>query len=164
MFHVERERWDRRRRAGTALAEARLNPDAETRREVREVAEIDITSPTTWAQILKRQDVAVDRVASRLPQFEGLTLADRRVVIGLLRYDGYLARQERERERVRRLRHVPIPSRLDPLRVPGLSREVAESLARARPRTLAEAERLPGMTPAAVAIIAGWLAVAGKQQ
>ena len=164
MFHVERERWDRRRRAGTALAEARLNPDAETRREVREVAEIDITSPTTWAQILKRQDVAVDRVASRLPQFEGLTPADRRVVIGLLRYDGYLARQERERERVRRLRHVPIPSRLDPLTVPGLSREVAESLALARPRTLAEAERLPGMTPAAVAIIAGWLAVAGKQR
>jgi tRNA U34 5-carboxymethylaminomethyl modifying enzyme MnmG/GidA len=37
-------------------------------------------------------------------------------------------------------------------------------LALARPRTLAEAERLPGMTPAAVAIIAGWLAVAGKQR
>ncbi len=164
MFHVERERWDRRRRAGAALAGARLNPDAATRKVVREVADIDFSSPTTWAQILKRQDVAVDRVASRLPHFEGLTPAERRVVIGLLRYDGYLARQERERERVRRLRHIPIPPRLDPHAVPGLSREVAESLARERPPTLADAERLPGMTPAAVAIIAGWLAAAGKER
>jgi tRNA uridine 5-carboxymethylaminomethyl modification enzyme len=164
MFHVERERWDRRRRAGAALAEARLNPDEGTRRVVRDVAGVDFTSPTTWAQILKRQDVAVDRVAEQLPQFEGLTPAERRVVVGLLRYDGYLARQERERERVRRLGHIPIPPRLDPHTVPGLSREVAESLARERPRTLADVERLPGMTPAAVAIIAGWLAAAGKDQ
>lgn len=164
VFHVERERWDRRRRAGVALTEARLNPDAETRSAIREVAGVDITSPTTWAQILRRQDVAVDRVAEQLPQFEGLTPAERRVVVGLLRYDGYLARQERERERVRRLGHIPIPPRFDPHTVPGLSREVAESLARERPRTLADAERLPGMTPAAVAIVAGWLATAGKDQ
>jgi tRNA uridine 5-carboxymethylaminomethyl modification enzyme len=163
MFHVERERWDRRRRAGLALAAARLNPDAETRELVREAAGIDFTSPTTWAQILKRQDIAVDRVAARLPQFNGLTPGDRKVVIGLLRYDGYLARQERERDRVRRLRHIPIPARFNPHTVPGLSREVVESLAQAQPRTLAEAERLPGMTPAAVAIIAGWLAAAGRQ-
>ncbi len=163
MFHVERERWERRRRAGEALGEARLNPDAATRALVRKIADIDVTSPTTWAQILRRQDVAADRVARHLPELRDLTAADRRVVVGLLRYDGYLARHERERERVRRLRHVAIPDRLDPRDVPGLSREVVESLATARPHTLADAERLPGMTPAAVAILAGWLAAAGKE-
>jgi len=44
-----------------------------------------------------------------------------------------------------------------------LSREVAEALVAARPKTLAEAERLPGMTPAAMAILAGRLAAAGKK-
>jgi tRNA uridine 5-carboxymethylaminomethyl modification enzyme len=163
MFHVERERWTRRREAGAALGRARLNPDTATRALVREVADIDLTAPTTWAQILKRQDVAADHVAAHLPQFDGLSLEDRRVVVGLLRYDGYLARHERERERVRRLRHIPIPAHLEPGGVPGLSREVAEALAAARPPTLADAERLPGMTPAAVAILAGWLASSGRE-
>ncbi len=158
MFHVERNRWSRRREAGAALARARLNPDAATRAVVREVAGVDLGAPTTWAQILKRQDVDPDRVTAKLPQLEGLTAEDRRAVVGTLRYDGYLARHERERDRVRRLRHISIPARLDPHQIPGLSREVAETLELAQPPTLADAERLPGMTPAAVAILAGWLA------
>ena len=73
----------------------------------------------------------------------------------ILRYDGYLIRQERERDRLRRLRNTPIPTDLDPSTVPGLSREAAETMARDQPRTLADAERLPGMTPAALAALAG---------
>ena len=163
MFHVDRERWERRRRAGESLGTARLNPDAETRARVREIANIEIAAPTTWARILRRQDVSVERVAEQLPELRALSIADRRVVVGLLRYDGYLARHERERERVLRLRHVQLPDDLDPGEVPGLSREVAEALVAARPKTLAEAERLPGMTPAAMAILAGRLAAAGKK-
>jgi tRNA uridine 5-carboxymethylaminomethyl modification enzyme len=56
---------------------------------------------------------------------------------------------------VRRLRHLLIPKNLDPCTIPGLSREVTDLLERHRPRTIADAERLPGMTPAAVAILVG---------
>jgi tRNA uridine 5-carboxymethylaminomethyl modification enzyme len=157
-FHVERERWSRRRRARAALENDRINPDTETRTRVRDVAGVDISAPTTWAKILRRQDVNVDRVAAELEALEGLDGNDRRVVIGLLRYDGYLARQERERERVRRLRHIEIPADVDLASWPGVSREVGEALRREKPRTLADAERLPGMTPAALAILAGRLA------
>ncbi|MCK5376117.1 MAG: tRNA uridine-5-carboxymethylaminomethyl(34) synthesis enzyme MnmG, partial [Acidobacteria bacterium] len=86
---------------------------------------------------------------------------DRRIVIGRLRYDGYLARQERERARLRRLRHVEIPADLNASAIPGLSREVAEALSREQPRTLADAERVAGMTPAALALLAGRLAHRG---
>ena len=164
MFHVERKRWERRRRAGADLGEMRLNPDAETRALVREIAEIDLAGPTTWAQVLRRQDIDVERVAARLHGLRELSASDRRVVVGLLRYDGYVARHERERARVRRLRHVTLPDPLNPADIPGLSCEVAEALEALRPSTLAEAERVPGMTPAAVAILAGWLASAGKPQ
>jgi len=164
MFHVERKRWERRRRAGADLGEMRLNPDAETRALVREIAEIDLAGPTTWAQILRRQDIDVERVAAQLHGLRELSASDRRVVVGLLRYDGYVARHERERARARRLRHVTLPDPLNPSDIPGLSCEVAEALEALRPRTLADAERVPGMTPAAVAILAGWLASAGKPQ
>ncbi len=163
-FHVERERWSRRQRARTALENDHIRPDAETRARVREVAGVEISAPTTWAKILRRQDVDVDRVGAALEAFAGLGRDDCRVVIGLLRYDGYLARQEKERERVRRLRDIPIPADVDVASLPGVSREVAEALRRDRPPTLADAERLPGMTPAALAILAGRLARGGESR
>ncbi len=160
-FHVEQSRWRRRREARAALEEARLTPSASTRSVVRELAQVELSSPTTWAAVLRRQDVDAERVAAGLDALAGLDEDDRRVVIGLLRYDGYLARQERERDRVRRLRHIEIPADLDLTTVPGLSREVIESITREHPSTLADAERVPGMTPAAVAILAGRLARSG---
>jgi tRNA uridine 5-carboxymethylaminomethyl modification enzyme len=162
-FHVERERWQRRRVARAALEQTRLNPDATTRETVRRAAAIDLSAPSSWAQILRRQDVDAESVAAGLPELRSLSAYDRRVVIGLLRYDGYLTRHERERDRLRRLRHTPIPADLDPAGVPGLSREVAEAMAREQPRTLADAERLPGMTPAAMAVIAGVLSRRGDR-
>jgi tRNA uridine 5-carboxymethylaminomethyl modification enzyme len=160
-FHVERERWRRRRRARAALEEARLTPSEEVRRRVLEVAGVGLSGPTTWAAILRRQDVDAEGVAAALPELAELGADDRRVVIGHLRYDGYLARQERERDRLRRLRHVAIPDDLEAATISGLSREVVESLERDRPRTLADAERVPGMTPAALAILAGRLTRGG---
>jgi tRNA uridine 5-carboxymethylaminomethyl modification enzyme len=93
--------------------------------------------------------------ATALPILQTLSEEDRRIVIGHLRYDGYLARHKRERERLRRLRHIPIPTDLDPAGVSGLTREAAEAIVRDRPKTLADAERLPGITPAALAVLAG---------
>ena len=154
MFHVEHARWERRRGAREELENERLNPDRETRATLQEIAGIELTNPATWAQILRRQDVDAEKVAAELPHFSGLSSEDRRIVIGQLRYEGYLKRSEREQERIKRLRHVVIPPDLDPRALPGLSREIAENILREQPKTLAEAERLPAMTPAALAILA----------
>jgi len=155
VFHVEQERWRRRREVRDELATRALNPDSPTRALVRRIAGVEPSAPTTWAGILRRQDVDAERVAAALPVLSGLTAEDRRAVLGELRYDGYLARHQREVERLARLRHLEIPADLEPADIPGLSREAADALRRHRPRTVADAERLPGMTPAAVAILIG---------
>jgi tRNA uridine 5-carboxymethylaminomethyl modification enzyme len=160
-FHVEQTRWLRRRAAAAKLEETRLTPTAATREEVFEKAGVFLSAPTTWATILRRQDVDAERVAARLPVLSDLEAEDREVVIGRLRYDGYLARQERERERLHRLRHIEIPADFNATSLPGLSREITEALVRERPRTLADAERVPGMTPAALAVLAGRLSRGG---
>jgi tRNA uridine 5-carboxymethylaminomethyl modification enzyme len=157
-FHVEQRRWRRRRAAAEALEDAHLTPSARTRREVLAVAGVDISTPTTWANILRRQDVDAGLLAARLAPLAGMNDEDRRVVIGQLRYEGYIARQQKERARVRRLRHVTIPRDFEPASIPGLSLEIIEGLERERPASLAEAEGVPGMTPAALAILAGRLA------
>jgi tRNA uridine 5-carboxymethylaminomethyl modification enzyme len=157
VFHVEQERWRRRREVRDELAARPLNPDPATRALVRRIAGVEPTGPTTWAGILRRQDIDRDRVAAALPLLGELTPEDRRAVLGELRYDGYLARHLREVERMSRLRHLEIPADLEPSDIPGLSREAADALRRHRPRTVADAERLPGVTPAALAILVGRL-------
>ncbi len=162
-FHVEQARWRRREAARRALETTRLNPDRRTRKTVRAAAGVDFSAPTSWARLLRRQDVDWRALADRLPELADLSPPDRRVVVGELRYDGYRQRHERERARLRRLASRPLPADLQPRTIPGLSREVVEALIRERPQSLAEAERLPGMTPAALAILAGWLSREGSR-
>lgn len=71
-----------------------------------------------------------------------------------IKYDGYLQRERVEAERGRRNERRPIPAEFEYAGVPGLSREVVERLSRVRPDTLGQALRVPGVTPAAVAVIA----------
>jgi len=163
VFHVEQGRWDARARARETLEGVAINPDRGTRSRLLAEAGIDVSAPTTWARVLRRPDVDAERVAEIAPGMGELDPEDRRIVVGLLRYDGYLARHRREVERIARLRNLVIPAGFDPATMPGLSREVVEQLTRHRPRTLAEAETVPGMTPAAMAILAGHISRAGMR-
>jgi len=74
-----------------------------------------------------------------------------------VKYEGYLRRQEREIERAGRdeRRRIPLDFAFD--RVPGLSREVVQRLMQVRPDTLGHALRVPGVTPAAVAVLAAYV-------
>ncbi|HKQ98202.1 MAG TPA: hypothetical protein VJV75_10035, partial [Candidatus Polarisedimenticolia bacterium] len=70
-----------------------------------------------------------------------------------MRYGGYIARQERDLERLKREETRAIPEDFDYASVAGLSREIVETLLRVRPRTLAQAARLSGVTPAALTLL-----------
>ncbi len=70
-----------------------------------------------------------------------------------VKYEGYLRRQEADAARLARADDVHLPDDLDYAVVPGLSREVIEKLSQARPRSLGQASRISGVTPAAVSIL-----------
>ena len=70
-----------------------------------------------------------------------------------VKYAGYLRRQDSEIERARRDERRRIPRDFPFERVPGLSREVVQRLSQVRPDTLGHALRVPGVTPAAVAVL-----------
>ncbi|MBA3885125.1 MAG: tRNA uridine-5-carboxymethylaminomethyl(34) synthesis enzyme MnmG [Acidobacteria bacterium] len=73
------------------------------------------------------------------------------------KYEGYLKRQVASVERLRQQESRLIPTSLEFGAVEGLSREMVERLSQVRPRTLGQASRIPGVTPAAVAVIAGYI-------
>jgi tRNA uridine 5-carboxymethylaminomethyl modification enzyme len=74
------------------------------------------------------------------------------VEIGI-KYRGYLDQQDRQISRLKESVRRVVPSLLDYASIPGLSREVSEKLERVRPVTLGQAARIPGITPAAIAIL-----------
>ncbi len=81
-----------------------------------------------------------------------------------VKYEGYLRRQESEIERSRKDERRRIPSNFAFDRVPGLSREVVQRLKQVRPDTLGQALRIPGVTPAAVAVLGAFVCRPGASQ
>ena len=73
------------------------------------------------------------------------------------KYEGYLRRELANVERQRRHENRRIPSDFEFVGIPGLSREMVQRLTEARPATLGQASRLPGVTPAAVAVLATYI-------
>jgi tRNA uridine 5-carboxymethylaminomethyl modification enzyme len=75
------------------------------------------------------------------------------VALNDIRYAGYLKDQETLARRRGRYDELEIPDSLDYARISGLSNEAVQKLSRVRPRTIAQAARIPGITPAAISIL-----------
>ena len=68
-------------------------------------------------------------------------------------YSGYIMRNNREIESYRRDKEIKIPADFDYNNMPGLTRELCEKLKKARPQTIADLQRIPGMTPAGIMVV-----------
>ncbi len=101
------------------------------------------------ARLLRRPEVRIEQL---VPEggWDGALLT---IVEEEIKYGGYLERERRDIARLLELEHLQLPEQLSYLETPGLSREVQEKLAAVRPRTLGQASRIPGVTPAALVLL-----------
>nr|WP_163501420.1 tRNA uridine-5-carboxymethylaminomethyl(34) synthesis enzyme MnmG [Halomonas socia] len=105
--------------------------------------------------LLKRPELDYRDLAS-LPGIEGQPVDDDAVAEQVqiqAKYQGYIARQQHEIDKLKRHEATPLPAELDFEQVEGLSHEIRQKLSAARPETLAQAGRIAGVTPAAVSIL-----------
>jgi tRNA uridine 5-carboxymethylaminomethyl modification enzyme len=114
------------------------------------------------SQVLRRPEVRLEQLLSleELRAFETdpvTSSIDISSVETAIKYAGYLRRQESEVERARKDERRRIPPDFVFDRVPGLSREVVQRLTQIRPDTLGHALRIPGVTPAAVAVLSAYV-------
>ena len=119
------------------------------------------------SQMLRQPEVRLENLvnAGAVPGFESAASDVAVDVVSAetaVKYVGYLRRQESEIERARKDERRRIPSEFPFERVPGLSREVVQRLSQIRPDTLAHALRIPGVTPAAVAVLGAYLGRLGR--
>jgi len=80
-----------------------------------------------------------------------------------IKYAGYLEQQQKAIERLKRAEQRDIPGWFDYTAVSGLSREMKEKLERVRPRTIGQASRIPGVTPAAVSLINVYIEIQARK-
>ncbi|HMF09334.1 MAG TPA: tRNA uridine-5-carboxymethylaminomethyl(34) synthesis enzyme MnmG [Thermoanaerobaculia bacterium] len=146
-------------RAERELSQRALHPNRETQQALSEALGIRIDAPTTIYKLLQRQDCDVERLEAYVPEILcGLTREEKSILESRVRYEGYIRREQERLERWRPLEARRIPEGFDYAALSGLSREVIEKCSRRRPRTVGEASRIPGVTPAAVAIISAHVA------
>ena len=81
-----------------------------------------------------------------------------------IKYSGYLARQQQQIEQVRRAEQRPIPAQVAWAGIGTLSAEAREKLAAVQPRTLGQAARVPGVSPADVTALLLWLELEQRRQ
>jgi len=134
---------------------------------------------STLAQLLKRPEVTIEDTRPILEQLYGdffsARSADSAVSHAIIRnelksveteikYAGYLAQQQKAIERLKKSEQRAIPDWFDYATVSGLSREMKEKLGRVRPRTLGQASRIPGVTPAAVSLVNVYIEIQGRRR
>ena len=120
-----------------------------------EATGIRLDEPTILAKLVCRPEVDAEHVALLLPDGlrEQIDREELRVAVNDLKYAGYIESQRQLAEKLERMETRVIPEDMDFAQISGLSREIVEKLTRIRPRTLGQARRIPGMTPAALTLL-----------
>ncbi len=99
---------------------------------------------------LKKPEVRLENVLEYKKSKIHLTDEETRHIESEVKYEGYLKKQEKEVARLRRMDRENIPESMDFEKIPGLTREAREKLKKFRPKTIGEAKKIAGMTPAAI--------------
>lgn len=135
------------------LKERQINPTGEINQKLTELGSTPVRTQTSLAQLLRRPELSFTDLASLAPELAQLSLA-----VGLqaeveVKYAGYVKRQLEGVEKFKKMESARIPDDLDYSAISGLSREAREKLTRMRPRSLGQASRISGITPAAIYLL-----------
>ncbi len=134
------------------LAGRRVFPSADTNAVLGTAGIAPLSQPASALDLLSRPAVRYSQLQAALDLPEAPDMAIEQVEVQA-KYGGYIARQEREVARVRKMETRRIPADFDYTVLPGLRNEARQVLLRFRPATLGQAGRLAGINPADVAII-----------
>jgi tRNA uridine 5-carboxymethylaminomethyl modification enzyme len=155
---VDDERWaafERRRdtlqKERARLEGTMLSPTAAIDDKLRTIGTTPLRKPTTLLELLRRPEVSYASLREAFGGVDDEVIADRLEI--RVKYAGYISRETEEAQRLRSLESLEVPESFDYRNLAGLSREVKEKLDRVRPRSIGQASRIPGVTPAAVSIL-----------
>ena len=154
------DRWEQFKTKSRELKECRrrlesttIQPEDTRTQTLSRMIGAKLLRPATILELIKRPELSTEKLQQAgfltdvAPSIVQQTAID-------IKYEGYLVRQDKEIERSRAAAKIQIPEHLQYDNVEGLSAELKQKLRESNPPTLASAARIPGITPAALALIA----------
>lgn len=132
------------------LNEFRIRPEISVQEKLKKIGTTPIRNVVTLAQLLKRNEVHIKDLYIFDEELKNIEDQVAEEVETRIKYEGYIKRQEKEVERMKKMEQVRIPEDIDYNEVHGLTKEAVEKLSKVRPLTLGQASRISGITPASI--------------
>jgi tRNA uridine 5-carboxymethylaminomethyl modification enzyme len=135
------------------LEEVRLKPEPWVIQKLKEAGSSSIKNVTSLAQLLRRNEMDLHKLGAFDPQLGEIDERIAEEVETRTKYQGYIDRQQRQVEKLKRMEDMKLPENIQYENIYGLTREVTEKLNRVQPASLGQASRISGITPAALMAI-----------
>jgi len=135
------------------LNQTMIKPTRDVLARLKEVGIPQIKNPASLADLLKRPEVDYTQIYQITPSPQSLPKAVEEQVEIQVKYEGYIRRQSIQIEQFKKLETFRIPDDFDYKSTRGLKTEACEKLAKIRPRSIGQASRIPGVSPADISIL-----------
>jgi tRNA uridine 5-carboxymethylaminomethyl modification enzyme len=132
------------------LNRERVKPTRAVNARLRRLGTVSLKQSVPAIDLLRRPEVEWVDLCTMTESAPELGVWARQLVEVEVKYAGYIERAQKQLARFQELESIRVPAGIDFRKVAGLSTEIREKLAKAKPKTLAQAESIAGVTPAAV--------------
>ncbi len=134
------------------LQEIKISPSSSVNEFLKSQNTTPLTEGKSAYELLRRPQITLKNLCTFLNiELPSQDVADQVEIE--VKYSGYIKRQEEEVKRFKRWENMLLPEDINYEKVPGLSKEVIEKLSKVRPKSLGQASRISGVTPAALTAI-----------
>jgi tRNA uridine 5-carboxymethylaminomethyl modification enzyme len=152
LFEKRKKTWEEKQRYKSILSERKIDPDQWTPKD----KESQINVKTKASELLKRPAISIEDVLNAL----GESIPNREITAGIeadIKYCGFIEKENETLERYRKMENELIPQSINYDSLPGLLNESKAKLKQIKPRSLGQALRIPGVTPADVSVLMVYL-------
>ena len=157
---VERLDGDAGSVGGQSFAQLLKRPEV----EIAEIAPVLVSRMEREGEIFAEWVAAMRSASSRAARLPAWVRNEMKSVETEIKYAGYLDKQRRSIEKMKKAEDRRIPEWFDYKNVSGLSREMQQTFERVRPMTLGQASRIAGVTPAAVTLVNIYIEIQGRER
>jgi tRNA uridine 5-carboxymethylaminomethyl modification enzyme len=128
-----------------------IQPDSAVAQALNASIERPLAHEYSLMDLLRRPELSYQQLAELTGYSAAIDVAEQVQIAA--KYEGYIARQQEDIDKLRRNEHTKIPHGFSFAAISGLSNEIRQKLTQAQPQTLAQAASIPGVTPAAVSLL-----------